>query len=113
MTPHWGNTFLFGSSQQPPFLSQTLEGLFELTRRHSRALDSPCALLPELQRYLDTVRVCRAGRGGPRTLSKNLSVGLSKTHFLTSILDVKSQQNVIELVTPDLSDLEGRDVVFV
>ena len=39
----------------PSSLSQTLEGLFELTRRPSRALDSP-ALLPELQRYKDTVR---------------------------------------------------------
>ena len=37
-------------------LSQTLEGLFERTQRPSRALDSPCALLPELQRNKDTVR---------------------------------------------------------
>ena len=36
--------------------SWALEGLFELTRRPSRALDSPRALLPELQRYKDTVR---------------------------------------------------------
>ena len=34
--------------------SRTLEGLFELTRRPSRALDSPRALLPELQRNKDT-----------------------------------------------------------
>ena len=40
----------------PPSLSQTLEGLFELTQRPSRALDSPRALLPELQRDKDTVR---------------------------------------------------------
>ena len=40
----------------PSSLSRTLEGLFELTRRPSRALDSPRALPPELQRYKDTVR---------------------------------------------------------
>ena len=38
----------------PSFPSRTLEGLLELTQRPSRALDSPCALLPELQRYKDT-----------------------------------------------------------
>ena len=54
---------LLGKYLSLPFLpvtplspSQTLEGLFELTRRPSRALDSPCALLPELQRYKDIVR---------------------------------------------------------
>ena len=39
----------------PSFPSFTLEGLFELTRCPSRALDSPGALLLELQRYKDTV----------------------------------------------------------
>ena len=39
----------------------TLEGLFELTLRSSRALDSPRALLPELQRYQDTVRCVALG----------------------------------------------------
>ena len=34
----------------PSPLSWTLEGLFEVTWRPSRALDSPRALLPELQR---------------------------------------------------------------
>ena len=65
MTPYWGNTILFRSSQQlPPSPSRTFEWLFELTRRPSRALNSPRALLPELQRYR---RVWRARRGGPRT----------------------------------------------
>ena len=40
----------------PSSLVSTLEGLLELTRRPSLALDSPHALLPELQRYKDTVR---------------------------------------------------------
>ena len=38
--------------------SQTLEGLFELTRRHSRALALPRALL---QRYKTTVRCVALG----------------------------------------------------
>ena len=40
----------------PSSRSRTLDGLFELTRRPSRALDSPPALLPELQRNKVTVR---------------------------------------------------------
>ena len=39
------------SPATPSSPSRTLKGLFELTRRPSRALDSPRALLPELQRY--------------------------------------------------------------
>ena len=56
------NDPLSGKYYSLPFLpatpsspSQTLEVLFELTRRPFRALDSPRALLPELQRYKDTV----------------------------------------------------------
>ena len=40
-------TFLLATPSSP---SRTLEGLFELTRRPSRALDSPRALLPERKR---------------------------------------------------------------
>ena len=40
-------TFLPATPSAP---SRTLEGLFELTRRPSRALDSPRALLPERKR---------------------------------------------------------------
>ena len=59
-------------------LSQTIKGLFELTWRPSRALDSPCALLPKLQRYKDTVRcitLCR--REGPRTLPRTTDANLN------------------------------------
>ena len=49
----------------PSSLSRTLKGLFELTRRPSRALDSPRALLPELQRYKDTVRCAAVGAEVP------------------------------------------------
>ena len=48
-------------------LSRALEGLFELTRRPSWALYSPWVLLPELQRYKDTVRCARLGARAPST----------------------------------------------
>ena len=83
--------------------SRTLEGLYELTRRPSRALDSPCALLPELQRYKDTVRCGALGAEVPghrqQQMKQTLIVRLSKTHFLHRSLILKSQQNRIELVT--------------
>ena len=50
-------TLLFRSSHQLPGLRlRPLMGVFEPTRRLSKALDLPRALLPELQRYKDTVR---------------------------------------------------------
>ena len=67
-------------------LSQTLVGLFELTWRPSRALDSPCALLPELLRYKDTVRFAALGAEVSghcqQQLTQPLIVRLLKTHFL-------------------------------
>ena len=45
--------------------SRTLEGLFELIRRPSRALDLPRVLLPELQRYKDTIRCGALGADVP------------------------------------------------
>ena len=39
---------------------RTLEGLFELTRRPSRAFDSLRALPPELQRFRDTYKFAGA-----------------------------------------------------
>ena len=89
MTPHRGNTILFHSSKQLPSL--TLEGLFELTRRPSRALDLPRASLPELQRYKDTVRCAALGAEVPghrqQQLTQTLILRLLKTHLFTSILD--------------------------
>ena len=62
MTPRWGNTILFRSSQQLPRLRLgPLKGFFELTGRPSRALDSPHTLLPKLQRNKDTVRCVALG----------------------------------------------------
>ena len=63
----------------PSSPSWTLEGLFKLTRRPSRALDSPSALLPT---YKDTDeiqghrQVCRARRGGPITPSTTTDANL-------------------------------------
>ena len=59
---HYSLLFLLAIPSSP---SWTLEGLFELTRRPSRALDSPRALLPELQRYKDTVRCGALGAEVP------------------------------------------------
>ena len=73
MTPHRGNTRLF--SFVPP----------------SNSLDSPRALLPELQRYKDTVRCAALGAEVPghcqQQLTQTLIVRLLKTHFFTQILD--------------------------
>ena len=47
MTPNRGYAILFRSSRQLPRLCLgPLKGFFELTRRPSRALDSPPAVLP-------------------------------------------------------------------
>ena len=52
----------------------------------SRTLDSPRALLPELQRYKDTVRCAALGAEVPghhqQQLSRTLIARLWKTHFL-------------------------------
>ena len=97
---HYSLPFLPATPSSP---SRTLEGLFELTRRPSRALDSPRALLPELQRYKDTVRCGALGAEVPghrqQQLTQTLIVRLLKTHFLHQSLIAKSQQIRIELVT--------------
>ena len=93
MTPHQENATysLPLRSATPSSPSWTLEGLFELTRRPSRALDSPRALLPELQRYKDTVRCAALGVEVPghrqQQLTKTLIVRLLQMHFFTPILD--------------------------
>ena len=72
-------------------VSKPIKGFFELTRRPSRALDSPLALLLELQRYKDTVRCAVLGAVVPRHLQQQLTqtliVFLLKTYFLTPIPD--------------------------
>ena len=87
MTPHRGKTILFRSSQQLPRLRLgPSKGFFELTQRPFRALNSPHALLPELQRYKDTVRCGALGAQVPghrqQQLTQTLIVRLLKKHFL-------------------------------
>ena len=82
MTPHRGNTILSLTTPSSP----------------SRAL------LPELQRYKDTVRCAALGADVPghrqHQLTQTLIVRLFKTHFFTPSLEfVKSKQNIIQLVT--------------
>ena len=88
MTPHRGNTILPATPSSP---SRTLEGLFELTGRPSRALDSPHALLPELQRYKDTVRCAALGAEvpghGQQQLTQTLIVRLLNENFIKLTLD--------------------------
>ena len=87
---HYSLPFLSATPTSP---SRTLEGLFELTQRPSRALDSPRELLPELQRYKYTGH-------RQQQLTQTLIVHLLKMHFLHRSLIVKSQLNiVIKLVT--------------
>ena len=91
MTPHWGNTILCSSSQQLPRLRLgPLKSFFELTRHPSRALNSPRALPPELQRYKDTVRCGALDAKVPghrqQQLTQTLIVRLLKTHFFPLIL---------------------------
>ena len=75
----------------PLSLSRTLEGLFELTGQPSSALYWPCALLPELQRYKDTVRFVAQDMEVPghrqQQPTQTLIVRVLKTHLFTPILD--------------------------
>ena len=76
---HYSLPFLPATPSSP---SRTLEGLFELTRRPSQALASPRAVLPELQRYKDTVRCAALGAEVPghrqEQLTQTLIVHLMK-----------------------------------
>ena len=93
MTPLRGNTFLFRSSQQLPRLCLgPFKGFFELTQHPSRALDSPRALPPELNRKKAYCQVCRA-RGGDPTISSRTT---------DTNLDFVFDDNVLVLVVPNI-----------
>ena len=91
MTPNRGNYSLPFLPATPSSPSRTLKGLFELTWRPSQALDSPGALLPELQRYKDTLKCAALGAEVPghcqQQLKQTLIVRLLKTHLSTPIFD--------------------------
>ena len=82
MTPYWGNTIICSSYQQLPSLR--LGPLKGFLNGPSRALDSPRALLAELQRYKDTVRCAALGVKVPghcqQQLMQTLIVHLLKTN---------------------------------
>ena len=61
----WKRYSLLFLPATPTSPSRILEGLFEVTRQPSRALDSPRALLPELQRIKDNVRCAALGAEVP------------------------------------------------
>ena len=87
MTPRRGNTILFRSSQQLPCLRLgPSKGFFELTRRPSRAPNSPQALLPEPQRYKDTGRCVAPGREVPGQSTQTLIVFCKKNFELVTRL---------------------------
>ena len=77
MTPRWVKhyyiPFLPATPSSP---SWTLEGLFELTRRPSRAHDLPRALLQRTTEIQGHCQVCRARCKGPRTLSRTIDENL-------------------------------------
>ena len=92
----------------------TLEGLFELTWRPSRALYLPCALLLELQRNKnDAVRCSTLGRDWRSydTVKNNWRKPpfcvCWKCTFLHWSMIVKSQQNRIESVTRPVGKTAG------
>ena len=85
---HYSLPFLPATPLSP---SPILEGVFELTQCPSRALDSPCALLPELQRIKDTVSCAALGAEvtghSQQQLTQTLIVRFLKMHFFTPFLD--------------------------
>ena len=73
MTPRCqGNAILFLSAT-PLSLSRTLEGLFELTRRPSRALTWPCVLLCNVSKDKLSVVSCWAAQKTQDTIKNNRS----------------------------------------
>ena len=89
MTPHREDTFLYRSSQQLPRLClgpMKVEGLFELKRCPSRALDSPRVLFPDVQRTKDTVRCATLGAEVSGHCQKQLTQTLT-AFFENALLD--------------------------
>ena len=88
---HYSLRFLPATLSSPSLETREFEGLFELTRRPSRALDSPHVLVPELKRSKDTVRCAALGvevvGRRQQQLTGTSIVRLLKTHFLPPILD--------------------------
>ena len=78
MTPCWGNTILFRSSQQLPHLSI---GLLKGSMSRHGALQGPstwtCTLLPELQRQRDAVGHVALEMDGPGHCQEHMTQTLT------------------------------------
>ena len=84
MTLHRGNT--------PSSPSRTLEGLFQLTQPPLKALDSPRALLLELQRYKDTLRcatLARVPRTSSKTIGANFNYAFVENPLVFAVLNIR------------------------
>ena len=86
MTSHGGYTFLLYSLATSQSLSWTLKGFLVLTQRPSSALDSPRALLSEIQRYKDMVRCGTLDAGGPKTPWRRTEANLLTIKSLSCLL---------------------------
>ena len=71
----------------PSSLSQTLDELFEMTWRPSRATDSPHVLLTELRTIKDNVRCTALVAEVHRTADVNLDCTFAENELFTPILD--------------------------
>ena len=89
--PHRKNFPLSFLPATPSSPSPNHEGLFQLTRCPSRAIDSHGVLLPELQRKNNTFRCATLGAKvlkHRQQLTQTLIVQMSKTHSLTVTLNL-------------------------
>ena len=87
MTAHRGNTILLCSSQQLPRLHLgPLKGFLSRHGALQGALDSPCALLPEVQIYKDTVRCAALGAEVPGTPSRTTDANLDFAFVESALL---------------------------
>ena len=84
---HYSLAFLPATPSCP---SRTLEMLFELTPRPSRALDSPRAVTSGTTENQGHRQVCCARRGGPRTLSRPTYANLDCAFVENALLFVVS-----------------------
>ena len=92
-----GNAFLFSSSQQLPCLRLTpLKGFLSLHSAHQGHLESPHALLPELQRNRDMVSSITLGPEvtghHQKQLTQTLIVFLNQ--LFTAILDCEKSSEM-------------------
>ena len=101
MTPHGRWQFSFVPPATPSSPSWTLEGLFELTQRSSRALDLSHAMLPELKDTASCAAVCAEVPGHwspPRTAIANFDwVFVENTFVFATSPNIQNIENIQKL----------------